>query len=252
MYVNPTDIKFDQKTIDRFNAVMSAFMQETNKDMADILKESAIKLSEKLMEETPPYVNQLGSNKLDAKKVGEKAIRQDLLKSVTPVDLIFKDPIKDKRIKEAIKKDDVEKLNEMVSHMKGKISKWRFKTFEPALHTLGNRKQKYIGTTQKKRWNDYLKLLQSRVGYMKAGWAVTLKALGGSVPQWISRCMAYTKGGYRFDLDGEKKSIEFWNGTPTIKKFEGRYNNAVLRMSENLLKRIKIGMEYRAKKFGKQ
>lgn len=248
MIIQPVDIKFKQESLDKFNGVMRAYVTELNQEVQKTMVQSAKALTEQLMEETPPYVKEKGNNTLEAKKVGERAIRLNLMKSVTPINDVFGGEVKNKNVRKIIKRKDYKAMQDVFDNSTGKMKRWKVKTFEPALHTLGNRKKKFVATFETKRWNDYLKILQSRVGYMKAGWGYTIRALGGSVPAWIGRCIPFTKGGMESKFDGDKSFIKFWNGTPTIKKFEGRFNNAIDRLTERMLQSLKIKMEYISKK----
>lgn len=246
----PLDIKFDQASLNKFNGVMNAFSQQLGRDLKETVVQSTVSLCEQLMEETPPYVNKKGSNGLDAKRIGQKAIKLNLAKSVTPINLVFGGEVKNKNIRKIIRRKDVKALQDVFDNSSGKMKKWKVLPFDKSMHTLGNRKKRYVATFDTKKWNERLRQLQDRVGYMKAGWGYTIQKLGGKVSGWISKCIPFTKAGMTMTNDEAKPVITFWNGTPTITKFQDRYNNAIKRLTDRMLKSLQIKMAYNARKNG--
>ena len=256
-YVTP-EIDFDKNSVMKFNAVMSRYVTELNMSMGDVMAKAARTMATALAMETPPYVDKAASNNLDAKKRGESAVKQDLVRAITPASQMFKTEFKNKTLNKYIKKKDYESFNKAIEKMP-KLSKWKAVPFDPSYHTkarVGGTQGRYrvsgfkhFITFDESKWKAYLKQLQTTVGYLKAGWMKTAVAFEGKCPDWIFRSVNFSKGFVETNLhlSGEKKYILFGNTTPTVARFSGRYNYTIEETTKKMMSDIRIKLDYIAK-----
>jgi len=89
----------------------------------------------------------------------------------------------------------------------------------------------------------YLRRIQGHVGRWKATWAATVAALGGRVPQWISRHFGDISGHTGLDLSGlsgESKTLSFYSAAPGNNRIEQRVRDAIRSRMRSLSRRIKL------------
>lgn len=253
-WVAPSDIKWDQESLNDFNRQMLRYSAGMGKTLEETMIQWAGRLAEEMMRESPPFVDKSASNTKDAQKRGERAVKEALLKSVTPVSVLMKDDFKNKTLEKIVKRKKYADWEDTTQHMP-KLKHWKAKPFSEDLH-MENRpkgrfdymKQKKVVTFDESKWKRYLKKLQARVGYLKAGWARAVHELGRNVPGWIRRHMGYAKGTFSQDLNGDKKTIEFSNATPTVVRFSSRYNYAMDWISKKMIKQMEIALAAEARK----
>lgn len=256
------NVKFDKASLDALNTTLQRYRDELGKDMNKVLVQASKNLAENLMLETGPLLNNQASNAPAARVAGEKAVERDIRKSIVSYKVAFKEEFKNKTLRRYVRQQDYTKLNEAfekIPNFKG----WTARTMSPEWHTLrvprgsiyknrANIREANNVTLQDKEWKDYLNKVKARVGYMKAGWGVSVKALGGRVNNWIARHLGYAKGFFKKDETGEHITIQMNNYTPSVKQFNHRYNYTLKKMIEKLNKDIEFQLDYLAKKFGKK
>jgi hypothetical protein len=187
-----------------------------NVAVADVVKSEARLWVGQAMRLTPP-TNSAGIMALNGKKakpvnVGEKRVRSDVIKSMTPADpnwdeapAIFKKP----SIRKLILGGDREGFLKVLKSFK-KLRDWSVSEFSPALHRSAqgsrgrvgrSRKTFIIGAAQISQWWNYMLKVKAHVGRLRAGWAPSWLALGGKgLPVFVRRHVAGARGAVRQDL----------------------------------------------------
>lgn len=253
-YWTAPEVKLDPQSVANFNARMHQYAEGLRKGLFDTLHQFAGRLAEELMRETPPFVDKKASNTLEAKRRGERAVEDALLESVTPASYIFDKPFTNSTLETIVKRKQYSKWNDATKNMP-KLRRWSAKPFTSDLH-FGNRpqgrydkiKEKLIVTFDERKWKQHLKQVQSRVGYMKAGWGVSAAKLGRPVPEWIARHLAYAKGSTEIVEHADRPLIVLHNYTPTIGRFSSRYNYAMDQIGPKMIKQMQQILRAEAKK----
>jgi hypothetical protein len=188
-------------------------------------------------------------------------IKGDLIRAITPIDMIFDESYKSKWLEKVVRRKDYDKMNKFLENVP-KMKSWKADKFAESYHTNARGSYKYgVGSPKKimtmdvKSWQRYLKELQDRVGYSKAGWAVAVQRLGGSVPAWISKHIPYAKGGIDENVTQPSKDttnfyVSMWNSTPLVNTYTSRYNYAIGYVADKMSRDISAKLDYLAKKRG--
>jgi hypothetical protein len=249
------DVEINPWHINEFNKNLAAYHIGLQKDMKELLKQKALLVAQAWQKETPPWVGRNhASDSQEAKKSAENRIKRDLINSVTPGSLIFDKEFENKTLKKYVKRKDYTKLNAAMDHMP-KMESWVAKPFTESLHesqqkrgsVYRNKTRKNVLTLDESKWKRYLKVLQARVGWIKAGWGVSVQALGGKVTGWVARHIANCQGAIEIVMDSDKPYIIMWNGSPTVTRYTSRYNYALWQINEKMMKDLQIQLDYRAK-----
>lgn len=249
------DIVLNPWHVNEFNKNLAAYSIGLQKDMITLIKENALKVAKAWQMETPPWVGRAGaSDGPEAKKSAENRIKRDLINSVTPGSLVFDKEFENKTLKKYVKRKNYTKLNASMEHMPI-MKEWVAKPFEDSLHESQQKRgsvykkknRKNVLTLDETKWKRYLKKLQDRVGWLKAGWAVSVQALGGKVTPWVARHIANSRGGIQMSLEGDKPYVMMFNGSPTVTRYTSRYNYALEWINEKMMKDLQIQLDYRAK-----
>jgi hypothetical protein len=182
----------------------------------DVVKSEARLWVGQAMRLTPP-TNSTGIMAANGKKakpgnIGEKRVRSDVIKSMTPADpdwneapAVFRKP----SIRKLILSGDKEGFLNVIKSF-GKLRDWSVAEFSPALHRNAqgsrgrvgrSRKTFIIGAAQLSLWWNYMRKTVSHVGRLRAGWAPSWLALGGKgLPIFVRRHVAGARGSVRHDL----------------------------------------------------
>lgn len=194
-----------------FEEYMGKLISISNRSVNEVVKEQAVGLAKELVFVTQPF----GTDDV-AKKKGMNAVKRALILAVTPADQLYEPFKKNDRIKQMVKKKDKSGLEELNKSVKG-MSHYKFESMSPSLQQNWKRKNNYdvrdeqgIITFDKQGWNRHLKVLENRVGMLKAGWGKVLAALGSRMPAWIRRHV----NGYTFGTLDMKVTAE--DGKPSI------------------------------------
>lgn len=246
-------VKFDDKQVKRYNQALGGFIKDLGYDAPKTIKQYSRLLAEDLMEQCPPFEGKTGSNTQAARKSGLEKIKRDLLRSVTPADYIFKDSFNNKHLEKIIKRHKWTQLDAAMQNMP-KFQSWRAVPFDegaveakkPDLYWKG--KQNNLVTLDQAKWKRYLKKLQDRVGYMKAGFGVAVSLLGGKVQSWIAKHLGYARG-YCFDETDNTMSphVEFGNTTPTVGRYNHRFNYAITKRADKMFRDLVFKINNRLK-----
>lgn len=159
------------------NALIERYSRELGLPIADVIKTQMRLFLQAAMRITPPKTQ----------KQGRDAVARDLKRAVSP---ITADDFESESIKRIIRAKDKAAFAGALSSIR---PNWELVDFDPALHTHARdrrnrvRKQQKRATLDVRAWKDYLKVLQGRVGRMKAAWLPALRAVGGNAPGWISK-----------------------------------------------------------------
>jgi hypothetical protein len=103
-------------------------------------------------------------------------------------------------------------------------------------------------TLDNQQQRQYKKSEQTEVGSMKAGWGISVQALGGRVPAWIARNIRDSHGGIEMNIDEktEKPFIRIWNDAPSIGRFASAYEWAVQQRVKAIGEKVFQALERRA------
>lgn len=257
------DIKVEG--LERLGGVLSRFITDLGIDSEVIIKQTARQLANDFMTETAPFIRDLNSgqtgivsNKKVAKDTGINAIRHDLLNCVTPVSEIFDQAFKNKYVEKIIKNKNVAGLQALIAKS-NKLRGWKVVPFTKNLHT--DQRDRYSRyrvpkslrqmTFDERELRRYQQSLEKRVGFSKAGWGLTVAALGGKVPPWISRHFGYCKGTVQTNIqDKNNPSVEFSNSSGDIGRYHGRYNYAIQLRADKMLLDLQHKINYHLRRFG--
>jgi hypothetical protein len=255
-WIEPKGISWDENTLKNFNQSMLRYAAGMNKTLEETMHQWAGRLAEEMLRESPPFVNKGASNTGDAKVAGEKTVKVALLQSVTPTSVLMKETnFTNKNLETLVRRRKYKDWEETTRYMP-KLGKWSATPFKEDLHTnVRPRRSRYdklkkqkVVTFDENKWKGYLRKLENRVGYLKAGWGIAAQALGRKVPAWVSRHLSYAKGDIKINLEGDNKTIVFSNYTPTITRFSSRYNYAMDWIGKRMLKQMDIALKAEAKK----
>jgi len=250
------NIAYDPDTIKEFNAALKRYVTDLGKDMNAVIKQWSGNLAENLMMETPPFADaRRASNGQDARKNGLKTLRSNIKKSIKPAGDFFGKPIKSERLKEIIRKGQKDKLVNFMEHA-GYGPDWKVVDFDKKYHQQNRptiyRKMKgqRLVTLNNRSFSDYVKRMESLVGWMKSGWAVSAIALGKKVTNWIANNVYRAPGKFTVVEKEGKITYTMENHAPTISIFGGRYNYAIEWMFDKMNKDIEAQLRYLARKKG--
>lgn len=207
-------IHFDSAT--RHAEALRLFILNTKRTIPDILRAEGKQVALKALAFTPPQ---------KGKRQGERRVARDIGKAIRSVQpSAFTSP----RLRELAEARNYEGLNAAVKAIGGgitvdsdgsKVSISEFVPFDPKWHesARGSRgrvfSNKRIGTLDTESHRDYVKKVQGRVGFARAGWAPAVTGLGGKVAAYIARHRA---AGYLEDKSGDpvRAYIRMVNQTP--------------------------------------
>lgn len=216
-----------------FQSAARRWAQMWGKTSAEVLRTSAkMVLSNPrqgsgLLQITPPCSQ--GRSGLDGKRAGEKAIEKDLARHFVPVSGKGIGP----------RGDDPEPIHAIMFAYK-----------KPGRPLRRNRAQPYFVDERKLKALE--KSLKSRVGFLASGWTASARALGASVPAWISR-HGIGRGTIRMSFNAPRYSIEMTCFAPVnspYQELERRVPYAIRYATNNLERQIKYQLEKDAGRAG--
>jgi hypothetical protein len=125
---------------------------------------------------------------------GRLRVAMDILKVMRPFDV---DQVRDKRLKEIVQSGDKAAF---IGYAKGvgKGDKWVPVDFDSALHKAardrsgrvrrsGKNAKFVLGAKGESQLRKYIASEQTKVGIARNGWSPAIRAVGGKVPNWVSR-----------------------------------------------------------------
>lgn len=246
-----------------FNEALGYLMSELNLPYQEVFPTEARLLAQEVMKRTPPFPKSTGvagTNGSDAKQAGETTVGGDVERAQTPSKLIIKGQTTDKWLKKVIRKKDIEKINsafQAIPSMRG----WKVQPFNSENHKRlrGDTGKRYkvkhsskIMTLEDSKYNAYKKEQQKKVGWMKAGWGISVQMLQGRVPAWISRNFGTAPGAMEMDVsdNNPRPYVKIWNDAPLIGRFAEAYEWAFKERIEAMGTKIEKVLEARlAKRF---
>jgi len=234
-----------------FNDAVNNIIATSNRDMKEVVNQQGKLLAIELMNYTPPFAGgkvpkgEASKTTKGDQRQGMEAVKRDILRTMTPPSELFKMGFKNKWLEKVVKSKDDKKIQQYFESVKSPIlNKYKVAQFDPQLHlskrVYSNRfrpKYQYKFVSNEGFVKKYIKEMQGRVGYMKAGWAVAAQFFGATIPKWIEDHLYYAKGEVKIlNEDPTNYSIEMANYTPTIDRHASSYNVAI-RMRTNALNR---------------
>lgn len=238
--------------VDGFNKAIGRILATSKRDMKTVINQQARLLAQQCMHFTPPFAGgklptgeAAGTTKAD-QKAGTEAVKNQIIRTMTPPSVMFPDGFKDKNLEKIVKKKQNDKLQSYFDNVKSeKLKGWKVKPFNTDLHTktrmYGNRyrpKPQKVFVNDERSVQRYIKDVQKRVGYMKAGWGKAITFFGGKVVSWVATHLPYAKGSASVLNDHpDNYTVEMGNHTDGITRFTANFQVAV-RMRTNALTRM--------------
>lgn len=179
-----------------------------------------------LIQLTPPNKKGMTKSPQTQKKYGEAKADRDvrwLFPVVSEIADSYRKPRIRKRLNDLISKDDRVGLAEMlkefgmhkvVSVLNGPMRQMHVDNADKSFHITKDKFGKYP-VIHKSARDAYLRMTQSRVGWMKGGWNKAAEKLGVRVPAWIRRHQN-SPGKFIGITDRSRPSIEFHNNVEAI------------------------------------
>jgi hypothetical protein len=252
-------ITVEVKGMDTLNTSILTLISELNLPFQEVFPQEARLLAEEAMRRTPPFPNgdMGGSNAKDAQTAGEVVAGGDVDRAQTPVSVAFPEESKNKWLRKIIRKKDVDKLKKAFEHIPT-MTGWTVQPFNKEVHKrlrgrTGTRyrvKGNRIMTLDNAKQKAYRKENNRDVGWMKAGWGVTVAMLQGRVPAWIKRNFGDAPGSMDMDVsdNNPKPYVRMWNHAPTIGRFADAYEYAVQWRIEKITEKVSQALARRAGK----
>lgn len=236
------NVEIREVDVKAFNDAVNNIIATSKKDMKTVVDQQAKLLAIQCMHYTPPFAGGVlpsagadGSTKAD-QKAGVEAVKRDIFRTMTPPSELFRSGYTSKFLEKIVKKRDMKRVQDYLDNVKSpKLNKYKVAQFDPQLHQSKRiRGNRYRPEPQHKLVLDerfvqrYVKEMQKRVGYMKAGWAVAVQKFGGNAPAWIKRLLGDASGTAEVLTDEPASySVEMSNYSKTIGRFSSNYNVAV-------------------------
>lgn len=246
-------VEVSTKDAAQFNNAVNNIIATSKRDLREVINQQAKLLANQFMVMTPPFANgkipggEDSKTKTKADQIqGMNAVRESILKTMTPPSILFPNGFKDKNLEKIVKRKDLNKIQAYFDNVKSeKLKGWKVKPFNQSLHTnvrtYGNRfrpKPQKVFVDDERAVQKYIREKQRLVGYMAAGWAVAVTKWGGKVASWISRLIPISKGTATVLVDnGTNYVVEMSNSAASASRFTRLYNVAV-RMRTNALLRM--------------
>jgi hypothetical protein len=241
------------ENVDKVNALIQSFSNELGWLPNEVVRDETKRLAQECMDQTPPWPNGSDGTSKAGEKVGIEAVRRDILKAVTPVNMVFKDAFKDKHFEDIIRRKDYQSVNAALENMP-KLSRWHAVPFSEELHTkfkrgrYGRMKDQYVMTLDNRKHAQYSRRTEGHVGYVKAGFALIVAQLGGKVPAWVAKHFGYCKGRMDDQSDTENPHIKFENEVPM--KLGSKYNYAFKKRAREMFERLSFLVKEKQKRAG--
>ena len=224
----------------RYRDGLNQFVNRLGADAQLLLKEEMRLLLREVVRFTPP--------KTFAQ--GRAAVGKDLVKNATPLD---HSKIKWPRLAELVRKRDLDGIQKLTDSVKKGF--WQGRKLLTSTSQIADehrRNRNRYGRVRSDRrnmavlaiWNRCTRDVQSRVGFAKAGWVTAARAVGLSMPGWVTRLSGAAGGGY-VAPNQNRLVIEAINRSTKIPNYEQRVVSSAVRsraMSiESELKRLLAG-----------
>ncbi len=192
----------------------------TGKNMREVLDEEWPLLMRKIVDFTPPKTL----------AQGRAAVNRDIRKTMRPFDPAL---VRTEGVREIVARKNIEAFNLVAGRAHGgPLQGARAVPFSPEIHTSARNARGRVTTSQQNRvvlgsdaqlLKRYLKTIQDRVGWAKAGWLQALHLLGETAASYIER---HSPGSGRVidDRDNpDNPSITAVNRTPwAVRKDEAQ------------------------------
>lgn len=205
------------------------------KDGGEVLRDEARLFLKQVIRFTPPKnVNQ-----------GKNSVRLDLLRAMKP---LSPELFTDETLKRDARTKTGPEMAEILKVFPG-WENWKVRPFDnQSLHYAAWKKGSRIKGQRTIAYPaadvaDYLKKKQSRVGRLRAGWAVAFLALGGSTSKWITRHIMGARGKI---VDASRNttapSITIGNHAMGVGQTERIVANALRARANAMTRRIKLAL----------
>lgn len=231
---------------EEFSKYMAGLISISKRSVQEVVKEQAVGLAKELMFQTQPY-----GDSQQSKNKGVNAVKRALILSITPADQLYEPFTKNEKIKQMVKKRDMEGLQALNKNIPG-LEHYRFNAFDPndhrsykLKHNYDIRKYQGIVTFDKSSWNRYTKSKQDLVGLVKSGWGKVLAAFGSRMPAWIRRHVNSNYGTLKMDIDADSPTPSI-----TISNIEGKGDQRVVEEAmRRQVNKMKLNFEKRLQHF---
>jgi hypothetical protein len=182
-------LKFDEAS---YRNSMNTLVKELKADGVLLLKEEMRLLLRDIVKFTPP---------LKGHAQGRNAVVGDLNKNARPLDPA---KIEMPRLAQVVRDRNAPAIVAITKNLKGGWGGRRVLSTQAEIAAKHVRNRNNYGRVRRDQgnmahlsdWLGYLKTVQSRVGYHRAGWLTAANAVGLRLPAWVSKHRRYAKGGY--------------------------------------------------------
>lgn len=178
---------------------------------ADAIRQQAGLLTRELIRRTPPMRdNMLDKTGVSDLAVGRRAVKRDFTRAIEP---ISEDDWELPELKKAIRERNAPVVQAIIHRIRRNTKLRVFSEFNPDFHTNFRDSRGRVqvsrnrATLDVRGWKKHLKLLLSRIGRMRSGWAPAAYLAGEKVPKWVARHTA--KPGYAHDLTKDELTPGF-------------------------------------------
>ena len=182
-------ISFDMAS---YRHSLNQMVHKLNADAVLLLKEEMRLLLRDIVHFTPP---------LKGHAQGRNAVTGDLNRNARPLD---PEKIKMPRLAEVVRKRNVAAIVAITGNLKGGWVGRRMLATQAEIAAKHIRNRNKYGRVRRDQnnmafmsdWRAYLRKVQSRVGYHRAGWLTAADAVGLRLPAWVQKHRSYAGGGY--------------------------------------------------------
>ena len=189
---------------------MNTLVKELNADAVLLLKEEMRLLLRDIIRFTPP---------LKGHAQGRNAVTGDLNRNARPLD---PQKIEMPRLAQVIRERKAPAIMAITKNLKGGWGGRRMLATQSEIAFRHVRNRNNYGRVRRDQgnmaflsdWKSYLKNVQSRVGYTRAGWLTAAMAVGLKLPSWVTKHCGYAHGGY---VAPTERSLEIVSTNRSIK-----------------------------------
>lgn len=237
------------------NAIANAL----KKDPAVVVQDESRNWTAQMIRFTPPTKGSAPAGgkpnpKLKPQALGEKAVKRDVLRSMSPADpewegapeFVKNNP----RIKQVVLSGDKIAFAAILKKIGNGWERWRVADFSESLHlnAKGSRGRVHstkrvfiIGTNDIANFWNYLTRTMSHVGRLKAPFAKAFLALGGKgVSPFVRRHLAEAAGTISIQLEGTQPTITITNGALGVGELTRLANETFRARAEAMKRRCKL------------
>jgi len=235
------ELTFDTRRLNEQLAALELAMIGMGGDASTIVANRARNLLARAIRFTPP--------KTFAQ--GRKAVKRDIYRAMTPAEINLDGTRRWQKdeINELVRENNIRGFQAFLNNLKnGSLKTWKVEPFDPArLHKAKRDRRgriqnfKKVFVLETSRWKTYVRDMQKRVGFMRAGWVPAFQNLGGRAASWFARHTA--PAGFVLNaLAGPKPTITFGNRTRGVGQLARAFRAAISAQTKALEREVKLAL----------